>query len=388
MSEDTPSIDRLIESTKKIFNDCSLPNGCLVAAPSHMPYYPKEAKSYLYCWPGRDTGFNLAAMLIIGEDRYEPMLKWVWERAEDFQNSHNPYYLGLIYRSYYPNGLVREHQFQPDQGATLIWSIYFKSQLTNKPISELEANIVNRLAQNYMRVWKGDGFDQSIEDIWEERGLAPGEGIFSYSLAACAKAMEQAAALLKKNEFNEISKNMQDYFMKTFTGHDMDTVPRRAGGTKGVDLTPDGSLSGLVWPFNIGLDDNLLQGTLSKIESELLTYYGVFRYPEDRYEGKASRHLLKRNRKAGAWPLLTFWLSIAKNELGDSKKATEYYSLVFENIDKTDLESTILIPEQLFVEHDHEWEGVKPLLWSHAMAILAAWKLGLIKTPWGGDSIE
>ncbi len=35
-----------------------------------MPYYPKDAKSYLYCWPGRDTGFNLAAMLLLGEDHF------------------------------------------------------------------------------------------------------------------------------------------------------------------------------------------------------------------------------------------------------------------------------------------------------------------------------
>ena len=40
-------IQKLFKSSKVVFKDCLLPNGCLVAAPSHMPYYPKFAKKYL-----------------------------------------------------------------------------------------------------------------------------------------------------------------------------------------------------------------------------------------------------------------------------------------------------------------------------------------------------
>src|SRR3989344_551463 len=142
-------IIKLKSTSIKVFNDCLLPNGCFVAAPSHMPYYPSGAKSYMYAWPGRDLGFSLAAMLLLGNDYYEQTLRWLWERAEDFKQAENPKFLGLIYRSYHPNGLIREHQFQPDQGATLIWSINFKHEYTNQPLTDLEEIIVNRLAQNY-----------------------------------------------------------------------------------------------------------------------------------------------------------------------------------------------------------------------------------------------
>lgn len=364
----TPDIDLLKQSTKEVFKDCLMPNGCLVAAPSHMPYYPKDAKSYLYSWPGRDNGFNLAAMLLLGEDHYDTVLKWLWERAEDFGSSHHQEHLGLIYRSYFPNGLVREHQFQPDQGATLIWSIKFKKDHTKNPLTDLEEMVVNRIANSYARVWEDEGFTISVEDIWEERGFMPDEGNFTYSVAACARAMEIASELLDEPAFQRRAENMKNTLKKYCYAGDFAGLPRTFGGTLQTDTTIDGSLSGLVWPFNIGFDDERLRATLERIENDILTQYGVYRYPEDTYEGRASRH--HKNQKAGPWPLLTFWLAIAWNELGDKSRAERYFALNFKYMEDK------YIPEQLFVGHKHNWRGIKPLLWSHSMGVLAAWKLG------------
>ena len=71
-------ISNLIERTKEVYSDCLLPNGCLVAAPTHMPYYPPQAKSYLYCWPGRDLGFNVTGASHIKLDIFTETLNWIW----------------------------------------------------------------------------------------------------------------------------------------------------------------------------------------------------------------------------------------------------------------------------------------------------------------------
>lgn len=364
------NLNLLRDSTIEVFNDCLLPNGCLIAAPTHMPYYPKDAKSYLYSWPGRDNGFNLAAMLLLGHDHYEPILKWLWERAEDFGTAAKPQHLGLIYRSYFPNGLVREHQFQPDQGATLIWSIHFKKELTKKPLTDLEEMIVNRIANTFARLWEDEQFTIPTEDIWEERGFMPGEGSFTYSIAACSKAMYLADELLNESAFKRRAEDMKNVLLKHIASSDVKGFPRAYGGSLGTDKTIDGSLSGLVWPFNLDFNKERIQQTIDRIEDEILDQYGVYRYPQDKYEGKASRY--HKNEKAGAWPLLTFWLSIAYKELGDEQRAKRYFNLVLKNLEDR------YIPEQFFLGREKNWHGIKPLLWSHSMGILAAWKLGFL----------
>ena len=76
---------------------------------------------------------------------------------------------------------------------------------------------------------------------------------------------------------------------------------------------------------------------------------------------------------AGTWPLLTFWLSIVCNKMGDRKKAEKYFWLILDQLD-----DDLLIPEQIFPKNDPRI-GIKPLLWSHAMFIHAAVELGYIK---------
>ena len=96
-------INNLVKKTKEVFNDCLLPNDCLIAAPTHMPYYPSQAKSYLYCWPGRDSGFNAVAGDRIGIDIFEEILGWIWNRAENYQTSSPKWKEGLLLKNYHPN---------------------------------------------------------------------------------------------------------------------------------------------------------------------------------------------------------------------------------------------------------------------------------------------
>jgi GH15 family glucan-1,4-alpha-glucosidase len=74
---------------------------------------------------------------------------------------------------------------------------------------------------------------------------------------------------------------------------------------------------------------------------------------------------------AGAWPLLTFWLAIVQSRLGNRERALEIYQLGVENIAPDGY-----IPEQLFPAGDSR-VGVRPLLWSHMMFVLATLELDM-----------
>lgn len=363
--------DKLIKTTKQIFHDCTLPNGAIVAAPVHQEYYPKNSISYLYVWPGRDLGFALAAMMLIGEDHYDKALTWIWDRAEDFQYSPDPTHDGLLFRNYHANGRIYLHYLQPDQNGTLIWSIWFKHQITGKPLSDLEEKIVNKAASALCRIWNKDHFTLTTEDLWEEVGFKPGEGLLTYSVASCAIGLEKAYEMTGNKLYQENSLQMKDALDDYCWFEKGSFIPRRFGKEFGTDKLLDASMSGLVWPFDAGLPKDHLVQTLENIENELLTDHGVHRYPEDKYEGSQGDWHNHKNEEAGTWPLLTFWLSIAWHELGDENKAEKYFDLVFENIG-----DDYFIPEQIFCCETVPWVGVKPLLWSNSMAIIAAHKLG------------
>lgn len=363
-------VQELAKNAQIVFEDCLLPNGCLVAAPVHQSYYPSSAKSYLYSWPGRDAGFALAAMLLIGKDYYEPVLRWLWERAEDFQMSDKAEFTGLILRDYHVNGLAHIHQFQPDQGATLLWSLAFKKQITAKPLTQFEQDIVKHLADNLVRVWDGASFTMSIEELWEERGLKSEEGLFVYSAAAVSKALQVAGQMTSTKKYSQAADQIKKRIHE-HAWHKDKGLARSFGGTLDYDLTIDGSMSGLVWPFGVDLPKAQLEHTVDRIIKELTSFWGVHRYPDDAYEGVGEKAHNHDNEKAGAWPLLTFWLSIACKELGREKQAQKYFDLVFDK-----LPDRRYIPEQLFCCETVPWVGIKPLLWSHAMAVFAAWKLG------------
>jgi GH15 family glucan-1,4-alpha-glucosidase len=108
-----------------------------------------------------------------------------------------------------------------------------------------------------------------------------------------------------------------------------------------------------------------------EIEEKLVSSHGVHRYPDDRYKGAPDGDHEHKNEQAGAWPILTFWLSIAMSKLGKKDKARKYFDLVVDLVDEDGM-----IPEQFFCCERAPWLGVKPLVWSQAMFVLAAKELG------------
>lgn len=365
-------IEKLVSKTKKVFQDCFLPNNCLVAAPSHMSYYSSQAKSYLYCWPGRDLGFAATAGLHIGIDVFEEVLTWIWERAEDYQTSLVEWKEGLLFRSYHPNGRIREKDFQPDQTGTLLWAIYEYNK--KHKISPLAKKIIKKSTNGLIGIWDGDYFKVFIEDLWEERIAHPRfKNNLTYSLAACSAGLNKANKLVLNKKAKSVAEKMKFLIEKKAYNKKRGYFLRRFGGTVSGDKNIDASMLGLVWPFEIiKADDPRMIDTIKAIEANITDEKGVYRYQLDEYEGETEAADLHYKMGAGAWPLLTFWMSIVQNKMGNRAKAEKYFWLVLDQIG-----NDFLIPEQIFPKGDPR-VGVRPLLWSHAMFIHAAVELGYI----------
>ena len=347
-------VARLLAATKDVIKDCTKPNGAIVAAPSNKPYYPKEAKNYLYVWP-RDAMYTCKAARILGLDITKKFLKWCAE-AEGWART------GLFYENYHINGKKARGHFQPDQtGSVLITAHDHVLQGGNKEDVE---TLVRKSADGLCDVWTKDRFTTTTQDLWEERLCFPDtDQGFTYSLAICARGLTCAYDLYGKERWQRVAEQMRQAIPKNKDHY------YRSGG-KLPDHRVDASLMGLLWPAGVvtGADKRFKQ-TLALIEQHLAPHGGVHRYEHDEYDGwmRGQEH---RKKGAGYWPLLNFWMAVCQAETGNPKKALKYYDKVLQDVKDNHL------PEQVF---DNDLQvSVKPLCWSHAMLVIATAKLGLM----------
>ena len=363
MTADSAFVERvaqLIEISATVYDACLLPNGCLVAAPSHLDVYPSSAKSYLYCWPGRDLGFALVAMETLGRDVRRPLLSWIWDRAEDFQQT------GLIYEEYHPNGPRRGVEWQPDQAGALLWALCRQPNRADVT----ESNVVHKLGDGLASMWDGTQFVVRHRDLWERRFASPRHHTnFAYTLAATATGLQLAAQTYGVDLWDRCALEMTaqlDESWSNAAGHYL-----RRFGPVGSDANIDASLIGLAWPFDVG-NNKRVRATVAQVEGQLLSSLGLYRYLFDGYDGEVERIGAELRQGAGAWPLLTFWLAIVLSRLGSRERALEIYQLGVKNIPPDGY-----IPEQVFPEGDVR-VGVRPLLWSHMMFVLATQELEIL----------
>ena len=127
----------------------------------------------------------------------------------------------------------------------------------------------------------------------------------------------------------------------------------------------DSSLLGLAIPYRVvEPDDPRFQVTVGRIEQELMNGGGVHRYAADTYYG------------GGEWVLLTAWLAWHHRLMGREERARELIRWVERQADKQGR-----LPEQVSTNLNHptyfpvwvdRWGPVaQPLLWSHAMYLIA-----------------
>jgi glucoamylase len=361
LQESKNKINKLIEVTIRLIEDCSLENGAILAANSTKNNYPKDAKNYFYVWP-RDASFACIVSDILGiQHVQENFFRWCLTRAEGFKKN------GLFYEKYYPNGLKALANFQPDQTGLVLLAIWYHYKNNNaSKLNELTNELIKIAADGICNVWKEDHFTQVTNDLWEERLCFPDlNENFSFSLAACIRGLRCANEFIPNKEWIDIAEEMKNRLDK----HCMEYFIRSYGNIP--DRRIDASIIGLVYPFEIyEANDPRIVSSINEIENKLSINGGIHRYEHDEYDGWMY-DTLHRKKGAGAWPLLNFWMSIYYSIKGDKENAKKYYYWVFEKIKKSDY-----IPEQIF-ENDIQ-VSVSPLLWSHSMFVLASNYLNLI----------
>ncbi len=353
-------IKKLIAKSKEIILDSVLENGAIIAANPDKSYYPKRARDYHYVWP-RDAAYVCVAAEMLGiKNIQEPFFAWLEDRPEDFKKE------GKLFASYAPNGPIKVRQFQPDQAGTVLWAIYefYKDNLKRAKIQEV---LIRRLADGLTDDWKDKYFFTNTVDLWEEGNRETStqvENNHTYSLAACAHGLICADKMIGGQKWQEAAAQMIERINAAYL-KDKKIFVRNHG--KIDDLNMDGSLLGLVYPFAIiKADDERMVNTIKQMEEKIVEGGGVHRYQFDYYDGEGSAE-----EGGGAWPILNFWLAIYWAIKGNKNKAKKYYNWVVER-----LEDDCLIPEQIFADFR---KGIKPLVWSHAMFVIASDYLGKLK---------
>ena len=353
-------IQQLIDSTKQVFVDCSLPNGAIIAANADLPYYPKRASDYRFVWP-RDASFVCVAADMLGLKITEPFFDWLKERPEGFKKEK------LLFQNYVPNGKKNWGAFQPDQAGTVLWAIYEHYKKDPKEALKYKT-LIERLANGLCNDWRKKYFFHHTIDLWEEnkrRTSSVYQNNHTYSLAACAKGLELANKIIKNERWSRNSKQMKERINFAYSQRAARFLRNR--GIDVADWNIDASLLGLVWPFKIiKADDPRMLATIKKMEEEIVISGGLHRYENDYYDGEGTGQ-----EGGGAWPLLNFWMSIYWKIAGNSIQAEKYFSWVIEKLEEDSYGN--FIPEQIF--EDESRRGVYPLAWSHAMFILAVNKL-------------
>lgn len=353
-------IQKILEVSKQVLLDSALENGAIVAANADKDYYPRQAKDYHYVWP-RDAAYVCVAAQMAGiRTIQEPFFRWLEERPEDFKKE------GLLFANYTTNGRMEVNQFQPDQAGTALWALYefYKNHLSECLCQEL---LIRRLADGLCADWKGKFFFHNTTDLWEEgqrQTSTKMENNHTYSLAACARGLLCAHAMIKMDAWKKTAEEMMERIDASYDKK-LKRFLRNYG--KISDPNIDASLLGLVYPFGIVKpEDERMANTVKAMEENIVMDGGVHRFQFDYYDGEGTAQ-----EGSGAWPILNFWMSVYSSLKKDKKNAQKYFHWVIERVGDDSL-----IPEQIFSDFR---VGIKPLAWSHAMFIIAAKLLGYIK---------
>ena len=359
MKDYSTKIAALIETSREVIRDAVLDNGAIVAANTDKPYYPREAADYRYVWP-RDACFTALAAEQLGIPAVDRFLRWLETKPEDFQKDK------LLFSNYSTNGRIGSmgRLFQPDQTGTVLWMIYTFCN-GDAGTAEPYKKLIELACDGLIEAWNKTYFLPNTVDLWEDgfrKTSSRVENNFTYSIAACSRGLSCAHELFPHKPWKQAADQMRK---KVLEAYDRPRGYFLRNHGKIDDPNIDASLLGLAWPFEIvDATDDRMTSTIVTIERVLADNDGgIHRFQFDYFDSEGTAW-----EGGGAWPVLNSWMAIVLERGGDHAHAQEFFNWVVDHADR-------YIPEQVF--HDYRI-GISPLVWSHAMFVLAAKELGYL----------
>lgn len=363
--------------------------GAFIAGPEVDDDYDFSG-GYAYCW-GRDAAFIASAVDAAG---YHELVDKFYQFMIKIQSED-----GSWEQRHYTDGVLGPTWgLQIDETGSILWGMNQHYQLTkNEEFRE----------QVWPAVKKGAGFlcrfidpetnlPLPSKDLWEKR-----DGEHLYSAAAvyggllgaadfAMKADQEDTARFYREKASTIKEavvtigwNAQEgrfarslkltvpeelYKQKKQTGIKvLDQINRKNVKEYMIweDLTPDISLLGLSYPFNmLDASDAQMRSTARVIEETCASKKigGIERFPGDVYIG------------GNPWIISTLWLSMYKAKISELEEAEDLFGWATKSANHLGL-----LPEQIDKETG-EPAWVMPLTWSHAMYVLAIKELSQSKS--------
>jgi GH15 family glucan-1,4-alpha-glucosidase len=341
----------------------------------------------------RDAAYICIAADLLGlKDIPAKFFDWCLNRAEGFRDS------GLFLNAYHVNGTIAgtlispleakvpprarvryihaaHHgtQFQPDQNGSLLIAIDHHIKQFGIRNTSRFAEVSEKAAFGISASWKNGKFILPCFDLWEERCIVPTQKRYhTYSLAMCIAGLRAAISLLgKKGPWLQTESQMSAVFSDMYDSG-TSSLPRTYSvgqianrpEIKRDDYWPDASLLGLAYPSAIvdPLDKKMKKTVDRIIQRNAIDAGGLLRYPGDVYCGGV-RDGWVTHTGAGAWPLLSFWMAVCYCLADDRKNAQKHFEWPLRRAHK-------YLPEQIF--KDKKQTSICPLVWSHAMFVIAA----------------
>ena len=239
--------------------------------------------------------------------------------------------------------------FQLDGYGQWLWSLERHLHLTGESGLPEGFEPVVRAVARYLAAF----YAVPCSDCWEEKP----DQVHTATLASIHGGLRAISKLLP--EFAASAEWVRAHILEHCVA---DGRFVKSSGHSGVDS----SLLWLATPFNVvSAQDPRMQATVNEIERLLVRDGGLIRYAEDEYYG------------AGAWLLLTDFLAWHLAERGDLERARGYHAWV-----ERQRRASGDLPEQVPVSSTdgaqlEAWTArwgtsASPLLWSHAMHLIAA----------------
>lgn len=331
-------------------------SGAFVASPS----FPV----YRYAWL-RDGAFCAHALELVGKpDAARAFHEWVAASVEAhrgmvesaiarIEDGETPPHEAMPPARYTLDGTL-EHpdgepwpNFQVDGYGMWLWSL--AEHLDGSVISDERARTVELVARYLRSSWRLRCFN-----CWEE--LDGGE--HTSTLGAVVAGLRAAARLLDSSEWETAADRVRSALLERFV---TDGRFRRGAGDDRVD----GSLLWLGVPFGVlPAGDPVIEATVDAVRRDLAPGGGVYRYLGDSYYG------------GGEWLLLTSslaWHDAAAGDVDASETAQEWVrGHARENGDLPEQVGPNAQQPEMVEPWLRRWGPVAtPLLWSHAMYLIA-----------------